>query len=100
MSDTIQARRRVLKQYEPLCYQIAYYLLQSEKEACRVCAETLLDIGSNLPFFRETAEVQQNLMKQAIMKRAVQHTISSRKNNRYNVKEESWNDYDHPVEHI
>ncbi|MFF2094305.1 hypothetical protein [Paenibacillus sp. NPDC058174] len=68
----------ILRDYEQYCYQIAYYLVQDEAAAAAATCNTLLSIYANEAFFTSTQAGQQEAVKQAAMREALQAFKKSR----------------------
>jgi len=63
--DDVVAR---LRESEPLCYRIAYYVLQDERLAIRAASEALLELGRLCGWSAGTAEERRERAKRATMR--------------------------------
>ncbi|GGG89349.1 hypothetical protein [Paenibacillus radicis (ex Gao et al. 2016)] len=68
----------ILRDYEQYCYQVVYYLIQDEAAAAAATCNALLSIYANEAFFSSTQAGQQEVIKQAAMREALQAFKQSR----------------------
>lgn len=65
-------RGNVLKEYELLCYQVAYYLLQQEEIAVHASLSALTELLYDDGFYTSSADMQKELVKKAVMRHSLQ----------------------------